>query len=184
MKKTLMLLLLLAAVGGCAPWVLVDGKYRMESQSFEANLPTGWRRANFVQDALLITRDGVILQQIKLERVAVGEDLKHTKKKFAKGMLPQDVAEVELDEVRSDQAVRNFALVENIPFQVAGFPGFRLVYIFRTEDGLRLKRVHYGVLLRGWVYRIEYQATARYYFDKDLATFERVRDSFNITEKP
>ena len=52
MKKTLMLLLLLAAVSGCAPWVLVDGKYRMDSQSFEANLPTGWRRANFVQDSL------------------------------------------------------------------------------------------------------------------------------------
>ena len=94
------------------------------------------------------------------------------------------MGEVELDEVRSDQEVRNFELMENFPFQVSGLPGFKLVYTFRTENGLRLKRVHYGVLVRDWVYRIQYQAAARYYFDKDLSTFERVRESFKLTDKP
>ncbi len=50
-------------------------------------------------------------------------------------------------------------------------------------DGPRLGRVHYGVLVRDWVYRVQYQAAARYYFDKDLATFERVRESFRVTDK-
>ena len=63
---------------------------------------------------------------------------------------------------------------------MAGLPGFKLVYSFRAVNGLRLKRVHYGVLVRDWVYRIQYQAAARYYFDKDLATFERVRESFRL----
>ena len=156
----------------------------MDSQGYEASLPAGWRRATLVQDALLLTRDGVSLQYIRIGLVAVGDELTNTKKKFAKGMLPQDVAALELDEVRSDQAVRNFALVENIPFQVAGIPGFKLVYTFKTENGLRLKRVHHGVLLRDWVYRIQYQAAAKYYFDKDLAAFERVRESFKVTERP
>ena len=177
------LIFLLCAVSGCAPWVQVEGPYRMDSQGYEANLPAGWRRATTVSDSLLLTRDGVSLQSIRIERVAVGDELTHTKKKVAKSMSPQDVAEVELDEVRSDQDIRNFELSENVPFQVAGLPGFKLVYSFRAVNGLRLRRVHYGVLVRDGVYRIQYQAPARYYFDKDLATFERVRESFRVTDK-
>ncbi len=183
-RAMLALLFLLGALSGCAPWVMVEGPYRMDSQGYEANLPPGWRRATAVSDSLLLTRDGVSLQYIRIERVAVGNELTHTKKKFAKGMCPQDVGEVELDEVRSDQGMRNFELVENTLFQVAGLPGFKLVYSFRAVNGLRLKRVHYGVLVRDWVYRVQYQAPARYYFEKDLATFERVRESIRITDKP
>ena len=174
------IVLLLGALSGCAPWVQVEGPYRMDSQGFEVSLPAGWRRATTVGDSLLVTRDGVSLQYIRIERVAVGDELTHTKKKFAKRMSPQDVAEVELEEVRSDQTVRNFELLENVPFQVAGFPGVKLVYTFKTENGLRLKRVHHGVLVRDGVYRVQYQAAAKYYFDKDLSTFERVRESFRL----
>ena len=177
-------LVLLSALGGCAPWVMVEGPYRMDAQGYEVSLPAGWRRATTVGDSLLMTRDGVSLQYIRIERVAVGDELKHTKKKFVKGMSPRDVAKVELDEVRSDQGMRNFELVENAPFQVAGFPGFKLVYSFRAVNGLRLKRIHYGVLVRDGVYRVQYQAPARYYFEKDLATFERVRESIKLTDKP
>jgi hypothetical protein len=155
----------------------------MASQNYEVTLPAGWRRATEVSDALLLTRDGVSLQAIRVERVAVGQELPHTKKKFAKGMAPQDVAEIEVDEARLNQGIRNLELLENAPFKVAGLPGFKLICSFKTEDGLRLKRVHYGVLVRDWVYRIQYQAAARYYFDKDLATFERVRESFRVTER-
>ena len=183
-RAALVLVFLLSALSGCAPWVQVGGPYRMDSQAYEVSLPAGWRRATTVQDSLLITRDGVSLQYIRIERVGVGQDLKHTKKKFAKGTSPQDVAEMELDEVRSDQRTRNFELEENTPFQVAGLPGFKLAYTFKAMDGLRLTRVHYGVLLRDWVYQIQYQAAAKYYFDKNLATFERVRESFNVTDRP
>jgi len=179
-RSALALMFLAWALSSCAPWAQVEGPYRVDSQGYEANLPAGWRRATTVSDSLLLTRDGVSLQYIRIERVAVGDELTHTKKKFAKRMSPQEVGEVELEEVRSDQAVRNFELLENVLFQVAGFPGFKLVYTLKTEGGLRLKRVHYGVLVRDWVYRIQYQAPARYYFEKDLATFERVRESFRL----
>ncbi len=183
-RVTLVLVFLLSALGGCAPWVMVEGLYRMDTQGYEATLPAGWRRATTVSDSLLITRDGVSLQYIRIERVTVGHELTHTKRKLAMGMSLQDVAEVELDEVRSDQGMRNVKLVESTPFPVAGLPGFKLVYSFRDVNGLRLKRVQYGVLVRDGVYRVQYQAAARYYFDKDLATFERVRESFKVTDKP
>ena len=186
-RAMVVLLLLLSTLSGCirapAPWVQVEGPYRMEAQGYEANLPAGWRRVNTVSDSLLLTRDGIALQSIRIERVAVGNELPQTKRAIAKGMSPQDVVEMELDEVRSNQRMRNFELLENVPFQVAGLPGFKLAYSFRAVNGLRLKQVHYGVLVRDWVYRIQYQAPARYYFEKDLATFELVRESFRITEK-
>ncbi len=182
-RATMILMLLLSALGGCAPWVIVEGPFRMESHGYEVNLPEGWRRATTVSDSLLLTRDGVSLQYIRIERVPIGHELPHTKRTLAKGMSAQDVAEVELDEVRSDQTVRNFELLENVPWQVAGLPAFKVVYTFRAENGLRIKRVHYGVLVRDWVYRVQYQAAARYYFDKDLPTFDRVRESFRVTDK-
>ena len=73
---------------------------------------------------------------------------------------------------------------ENAPATVAGRPGFRLVYTWKTKEGLRLKRVHYGFMDGKWVYRLVYQAAARYYYEKDLATFERVRESFKLLGGP
>lgn len=168
-KAAFVLGVLACALNGCGPWSQVGGPYRgslspyslnpsgvdgyptyqVNRSDFQVTLPAEWRRATLVQDALLLTRDGVSLQYIRIGLVAVGDELTHTKKKFAKGMLPQDVGALELDEVRSDQEMRNFELLENVPFQVAGLPGFKLIYTFRAESGLRLKRVHYGVLVRG-----------------------------------
>ena len=72
------IVLLLGALSGCAPWVQVEGPYRMDAQGYEATLPAGWRRATTVSDSLLLTRDGVSLQYIRIERVAVGHELPHT----------------------------------------------------------------------------------------------------------
>src|SRR3989304_7433263 len=83
----LVLVFLLSALSGCAAWVQVEGPYRMDSQGYEASLPAGWGRATLVQDALLLPRDGVSFQYIRVGLVAVGDELTHTKKKFANGML-------------------------------------------------------------------------------------------------
>jgi hypothetical protein len=183
MRRTLALSFLVAALSACAPWVLVEAPQRMESHGFEVTLPPGWRRATFTHDTLLLTRDSVILQQMRVERVGIGTDLKHTKKRFSRGMLPLEVAEVELDDVRSDPGVRNFELLENTPFTLSGLQGFKLVYTFKTEGGLRLKRLHHGVMVGDWVYRIQFQAPVKHYFDRDLPTFEQVRESFKIIRK-
>jgi len=65
-----------------------------------------------------------------------------------------------------------------------GRQGFRLVYTWATKDGRRLKRIHYGFMEGKWVYRIIYQAAARHYFDRDLTTFEKLRESFRLLTKP
>ncbi|MFQ5929281.1 MAG: hypothetical protein ACE5MK_06255 [Acidobacteriota bacterium] len=160
-------------LAGCAAFTAVGGKLTLSDQGFEVDLPQGWYRAVEAREALLLTRDGLPLQFIRIERVSVEEELSYSKRKFAPGMPPSDAAELEADNFRSNPAVFNFDLLENAPATVGDTRGFRLVYTWKTKHGLRLKRVHYGFLDGKLVYRLIYQAAAGYYFDRDAATFER-----------
>jgi len=167
-------------LAGCAPFTAVGGKLAFSQQGFEVDLPQAWYKAREVGDALLVTRDGLLLQFIRIERASVEEELPHTKKKFTRGMQPQEAAQLEVDDLRSTPEVFNFEVVENTLATLAGKPGFRFLCAWKTKDGLRLKSVHYGFVDGKWVYRLIYQAAARHYFDRDLATFERVRESFRL----
>jgi hypothetical protein len=181
------LVLLLA---GCAPFVLASGKQTLNEYEFEVTVPEDWYRAVRAPGSveayqgLVLTRDGLPLQQIRVERVAVDKELKFTKRKFDVKLPPHELAEIELDDHRSNPNVFNLTIEENAPATVDGRRGFKLVYTWTTKEGYRLKRTHYGFLEGKWVYRIFYQAAARYYFDRDLATFEKLRESFRLLTKP
>jgi hypothetical protein len=169
--------------GGCVPYTAVAGKQTLSEYDVEVTTPSGWYRANRASDMFLITRDGLALQAIRVQRLAVSDALKFTKRKFGEKMPPSEVAEVELDEMRSDPNVLNLTVEENAPAMLDGRAGFRLVYTWNTKSGLRLKRIHYGFQEGKFVYRLSYQAAARYYFDRDLATFESVRQSLRMLTK-
>lgn len=171
-------------LSGCAPYTAVEGKQVLAESDVEVTTPSGWYRANRAESAFLITRDGLALQGILVQRVPVDEALKFTKRKFDDKLPPAEVAEVELDDHRSDPDVFNLVVEENVPFMLDRRSGFKLVYTWNTKDGLRLKRVHYGFREGKYVYRLVYQAAARYYFERDLATFETVRESFRVLSKP
>ena len=192
-------ILAVVLVAGCAPFMAVGGKLTLDGLGFEVDLPQGWYRQQFAREEappsegairvergnelLVITRDGLALQSIRVGRVSVDSELPYTKRKFSPGMPPHDVAELEADNVRSNRAIFNFELLEDAPVTVAGKSGFRLVYAWKTKEGLAIKRVHYGFQDGLWVYRVIYQAAARYYFDRDLQTFERVLGSFRLLSK-
>jgi hypothetical protein len=173
------LLLLLA---GCAPFVLASGRQDLSEFGFEVTVPDGWYRAmrGEAAEALVVTRDGLALQQILIWRAPVDKELKFTKRRFDEKLPPFELAEITLDNMRSDPAVTNLAVEENAPAMLCGHPGFKLVYTWSLKGGYRLKRVHYGFLDGKWVYQLVYQAAARHYFDRDLATFDTVRDSFKL----
>jgi len=177
-------LALVLILGGCAPYTAVSGKQMLTEYDVEVTTPSGWYRADLVGGVFAITRDGLTLQFILVGRVPVDEALKFTKRKFDDKLPPAEVAEVELDNQRSNPAMLNFVVEENVPATLGGRSGFRLVYTWNTDDGLRRKRVHYGFRDGKYVYRLIYQAAARYYFERDLTTFETVRESFRVLSKP
>jgi len=168
-------------LGGCVtlPWQPTAGPYSSPAENFAVDLPAGWMRLNSNED-LLITRDGLLLQHMSVERAAVDRPLKNTKKTLARGMQPQALAEVILDNFMSSDRMLDLKVLENRPVQVAQHRGFRLVYTHRDKNGLRFKTVLHGFLAGDIFYSIRYTAAERYYFAKDLPTFEHVLASFRL----
>ncbi|OPY80500.1 MAG: hypothetical protein A4E70_01727 [Syntrophus sp. PtaU1.Bin005] len=180
MTKKYWLVLILFFITACAPWAKVGGDYREESQNYSVTLPEGWMKSNTV-DGLLVTRDGVLLQTIRVERFKIDQDLKHTRKKYSQNMPPQEMADVTIDNIKSDPLITNFKLLESSPATLSGIPGSKIVYEFKTKEGqLRFKCIHYGIMSGEWIYGIRYVAAARHYFDKDVQTFETVSQSFRL----
>lgn len=173
MKKLIMLLVATFLLNGCAPWIRTGGPYTASEENIALNLPDGWMRWN-TKDYFLITRDGVDLQSILVENINVNAALKHTKKKFRKGMLPSEAAEVILDNIASNGNIHGFQIKDNKPAKINGKSGFRAVFAYKTSDGLKMKGIAYGFMVGEWFYTLQYEAPQRYYFDRDLKTFEGV----------
>jgi hypothetical protein len=55
------------------------------------------------------------------------------------GMLPEEAAEIVVNEHLADSNIRNFSLLENIPARIAGNSGFRLMFVYTDADGLVLR---------------------------------------------
>ncbi|PYM26352.1 MAG: hypothetical protein DMD78_04490 [Candidatus Rokuibacteriota bacterium] len=168
-------------LAGCVtlPWYPTSGIYTSEAQNFAVELPKGWMRLNS-EENLLITRDGILLQHVTVERARVDRPLKNTKKVLSRGMQPQAVAEVIIDNFMSSERMLDLKVLENRPIQIGPHRGFRLVYAHRDKEGLRFKSVLHGFLAGDVFYSIRYTAAERYYFAKDLATFEQVLASFRL----
>ena len=184
MKKHIsVFLLLIIFLSGCATWVPVGGNYEMSSHNFKTELPDGWRMYNFDKTQVLITRDGFTLQWISVSRKPIDQELAFTKKKFSQHMLPQEAAEVAIDNFRSNPKITNMHIIENSPAVIGGHSGFKIIYEYRTDKGLTKKGAYYCSLIDEWRYRINYEAPARYYYAKYLPAFEKVKDSFKLLKE-
>jgi len=180
MKRLLLLLLLLLLITTCTPWMQGRGLHESPKHSFTLDIPQKWMRLN-IDKYLLISRDGPFLQYVLVQERNIDQPFRHTKKRFQRGILPQEAAEVILDEISSDQSVFNFSLIENIPATINRYEGFKIVFKYRNKDGLGFKTIYYGVIMGEKFYSIRYNAAERYYFEKDLEAFEKVLRSFAIT---
>jgi hypothetical protein len=179
MKRWMVVLLLAGLLAGCAPWTQTGGLYKSNQNRYSVELPQGWMRLNASKD-LLITRDGILLQTIVIQKVDIKDGLKNTKKKFSKEMIPAEVAEVALDDFASTPEVLNLEIQENSLAKIGGMTGFQAVCNWKTRDGLRVRSVQYGLLSEEFFYSIRYNAALRYYFEKDREAFEQVVQSFKL----
>ena len=172
--------LLIIFLTGCATWVQVGGSYETSSHNYKTELPDNWRRYNRDSSQVLITRDGFPLQWISVERRPVDKQLAFTQKKFSKQMLPQEAAEVAIDNFRSNPQIFDMKIIENNPALLGGYPGFKIVYQYQTEKGLTRKGVYYCSLVDDWRYKINYEAPARYYYERDLPALALIKKSFKL----
>ncbi|MBU2498660.1 MAG: hypothetical protein KKE57_07165 [Proteobacteria bacterium] len=179
MKRFMWLILLF--VTACAPFNRIEGGPQSGLRSFSVELPQLWRELDNPK-YLILTKDGPFSQYILVQQRPMAQPFKNTKRKLNKGMLPQEAAEVILDEIVSDHALLNFRLIENHPAIVNQYEGFRLVFSHNTAGGSSFKTIYYGLLRGGWFYSIRYCASEGNYSDRDVKTFEKVLHSFYITD--
>jgi hypothetical protein len=170
----------LAACATAGPrWVPADDPYTPSSGRYTVQLPRGWMRLQH-EEHVVSSRDGIFLQRIDVALEGTGKPIGPTKKVVAKGMLPQEVAEVVQDAIASSPGMQGMTVLENSPASLDGRPGFKLVVGYKDRDGLKMRAVVYGALAGESLYQLTYRAPARYYFDRDLQTFEQVRSTFKI----
>jgi len=179
--------LAIAVAAACATsnpqWVPARGSFTPPSGSFSIELPEGWMRLAD-SETLLASRDGVFLQRIDARTRKIEDPLGSTNKKLTPGMSPQEVADAVRDAIGSSASVQEMKVLENLPADLDGRPGFKLVFAYTDRDGLKMKSVVYGALTGDSLYELSYRAAGRHYFDKDLETFEQVRSSFRIRALP
>ncbi|HVN97538.1 MAG TPA: hypothetical protein VMT62_14005 [Syntrophorhabdaceae bacterium] len=184
--KKLVLLAALVCLTSCAPqrpWIKTEKVYTNQSQGFTVEMPENWMRSS-QNDYLLATRDGFPLQSIYIRRFDIKQNpLKNTKKILRKDMLPQEVAEIVLDDTISASSLSDVKTEENVPVTISGVSGFRMVYTFRNISGLRMKAVLCGRLKDDWLLIVRYSAPARHYFDMDAPTFENVLRTLKVTDE-
>lgn len=178
--KLFLLVLLVLSISACVGWTRATGKYVDPQKKYSVDLPWGWMR--YQGDTLILTRDGIWLENIVIMRQKFDKKLQYTKEKFVKGMLPEEICEVIVGNLKADKSMGNLEIIENMPVKISGIDGFKLVYTFTNEDGLKMKCIHYGFAHGDWVYEFSYTATLWNYFDKELAEFNKMAASFTLTE--
>jgi hypothetical protein len=148
--------------------------------TFDVAVPEGWKQISTDDPMLFITRDGGYKQFVLIRERPLAQPFHFTQKTLRQGMLPEEAAEIVVNEIISDSNIRNFSLLENIPARIAGNSGFRLMFVYTDGDGFVFKTVYYGFINGNTFYNLRYAATQEEYFQKDLKTFDEVFKSFKL----
>ena len=97
-------------------------------------------------------------------------------------MLPQEAAEIVIQNFRSNSTIMNQQVLENNPAVIGGYPGFKIAMAFQTRQGLTKQSILYGFLSGDSYYEILYEAAKRFYFSKDVSDFEKVKETFKLLQ--
>jgi hypothetical protein len=148
--------------------------------TFNAAVPEGWREIPTDDAMVFMTKEGGYKQFVLIRERPLAEPFQFTKKTMQPGMMPEEAAEIIVNEILADGNVRNFSVMENTPARIAGNNGFRLAFVYTDADGFVFKILYYGFIKGDTFYNIRYGATQEEYFQKDLKTFEKVFESFKL----
>jgi hypothetical protein len=223
-RRTLATLLLLLAPAACTlGWHHGGGEPRLTTGETLV-LPADWHWCGR-GDALMATRDGVFLENVLVEPIHVDANEQsiegmfpiaalsskqwpirtaaHLQRRFTAGMAPTDAAEVLLDSRRNDPCVTDLEVREVESVQIAGQPGFRVVFDFRlkpsapgdlewgaygwSEFNVQNRRpayrtIYYGFIAGEWFHGVACTAARRHYFDRDAAAFTAIVQRLRFEE--
>lgn len=197
-KKVLALIALALITSGCAQtafWTMTDDVNRVvKSTSFQMSVPEGWVRTTkpitwerieidgepqtILLESMAVTRDGLGLHAITVTRHYPDTSFPTIKRKSVANMLPPEVADLYVSELRKRSGLERLKILSNKPAKINGKPAFQLVMQYKNEDGLRIRIVSYGFVDKTGFYTINYRAPYLYYYNRDYKEFTNVVRSF------
>ena len=181
-------MLLMLALGACTPWSAVNPNSRTvtvkEDYSLEA--PLGWVRRNYDVYDVFFSRDGPLLNFIAIDRDKHDRELPRTKRKTSPGLLPQEVAELVIAELKANESHGAFTVLSNRPATIGGKSAVRIHARWKTERGLPIERLTYAMVDENGRLAFIYEAPGLVYFPKGLTDFEAMVKSviFLSPKKP
>lgn len=165
----------------CAPGIRGENFHENRAINYSFERPEQWIKIESGRH-FMMTKDGPFKQYILIQQRHVEEPFRHTRRTFDRGMLPQEAAEVVLDEIASDRLVMNFRIIENRPAKLSQYDGFRIVFTYKTTRGLAYKTIYHGVLRGDWFYSLRYNVSETHDSLKEIESFETVLKSFKIED--
>jgi hypothetical protein len=182
MRKLLPLLLGILIIISCASAAKERSLNELPDADFSVAIPNGWWKPQYT-DKYLITKDGPYLQYVLIQRRPLEKSFRYTRKKMKSDMLPQEAAGIIVDELASDRFLTNFSVIDNTPARIDGQPGFKILFTYNDKKGAQFKTLYYGFISGGWFYNLRYCAAERHYYQKDIAEFEQIKNSFKVIDR-
>jgi hypothetical protein len=177
MKK--LICILCVFIVGFASTAAYSKLYESSEHLFSVEIPDGWRKVD-TNKYFMITKDGPFQQYAMIQRRPIDHPFKSTKKILNKRMLPHEAARTVVDEINSDPKILNFSIIENSPATINGHEGFKVLFSYKDAAGKAFKMVYYGFINGDSFYNLRYNAALKDYFERDIATFEKMLGSFRL----
>jgi hypothetical protein len=184
--RKLFIIALVLLITGCAtgPTRVQSDKTEVTAadKSFAVTLPVGWVMQTSPDDALLLSRDGYLLEYVEIAHRPHAKAFPKLKKSASEPMLPSELAELQIAELKaSGELLANLTVIENEPVRLSGREGFRVRAQYKNKRGLPFDLVVWGVADKSGYSTIRYNAPSLYYFDHYLPDVERMVASFRLT---
>ena len=176
--KKLFWITLFVLVASCLACTHTGGVSKPTSYSYMIDIPEGWRRID--RRYLLITKEGPFLQNIMVQNRYIGKSFRYTKKKMRKGMLPEEAAQIIIDEYASDQNIGNLKVLNNSPVEINGHDGFKILLTYMGPKGHEFHTLYYGFIKADTFFNLRFTAGGQQYYLKEIQIFKRMLNSFQV----
>jgi hypothetical protein len=183
----------LLLLSGCVAYTLVPAQTTAVSKAGMSVTPsTAWNKSpsnpGLNGIAEVWTQDGPLLNQLTfiaglkdgqtLIKPAPGAGTKPPL--FKSAMLPQDIVEFVEKSYRVQTSSPIFNVTNVKPSTFSGQSGVQFDFDFTTQDEVRRKGRATGAVKNGMLYLVIYEGAAVYYFDRNLAEFDKIVASAQI----
>jgi hypothetical protein len=172
---------------GCAGYSLVKGGEHVSIGSMSVQAPGDWNHWRGGGGTEFWTLDGPALQHILFVK-GVGDDEapwptrgdRETVPKFRKGMSAIEIREL-VQATMAVEAFQNVRITDLKPATFGGHPGFTFAMTMTSKQGLDMKGLARGAVIKDKLYMTVYRGAALHFFDRGFADYEKISASLRFT---